>query len=84
MKNIVLSFFLIIGTSSLLFSQSTSKELPSGYYMVLAAYAQLAEAYAKKYVSFLKDKDVDAKYGFRKAKIFFSFILPVTIQNHMQ
>lgn len=49
-------------------SEDPLNELPSGYYMVVAAYAPSAESYAIKYVEKLKNKGIDASYGFSYAK----------------
>ncbi len=68
MKKILLAATLFACLTASLLANATVKELPSGYYMVLAAYAPSAEGYAVKYVSHLKEKNIDANYGFSQSK----------------
>ncbi len=71
MKKILLVtalFFCIIIKS---ISNPSSNELPTGYFMVVAAYAPSAEKYAVKLVQELKEKGIEANYGFSKAKELF-------------
>ncbi|MCF6361627.1 MAG: OmpA family protein [Cyclobacteriaceae bacterium] len=68
MKKILLvaSFIVCLAISSK--ANPTPKELPSGYFMVLAAYATSAESYAIKYVKHLKGNDIEASYGYSNTK----------------
>jgi outer membrane protein OmpA-like peptidoglycan-associated protein len=50
------------------FSQS---ELPSGYYVTVAAYDDTREDFARKYTDQLKSKGHNAQYGFNSAKNLF-------------
>lgn len=68
MKNILFVTTLILSISINSVSNPNTNELPSGYYMVVAAYAATAENYAVKYVQELKEKGVDAEYGFSYTK----------------
>lgn len=71
MKKLLLSLSLIIALSFNLTASPIQNELPSGYFMVVAAYASSAENFAIKYVSVLKEKGIDANYGFSKSKNMF-------------
>ncbi len=68
MKKILLAATLIACLTANLLAIVAVKELPSGYYMVLAAYAPSAENYAIKYVNHLKSKGVEANYGLSQTK----------------
>ncbi len=68
MKKILLAATLIACLTANLLANVAVKELPSGYYMVLAAYAPSAENYAIKYVNYLKGKGVEANYGLSQTK----------------
>ena len=46
-------------------------ELPSGYYVVVAAYDDTREDYAKKYTQQLKSKGANAQYGFNSERNLF-------------
>lgn len=65
---IVLLFAQIFHNS---FASNITKELPSGYFMVVGAYASTAENYAVKFVQTLNQKGIDAKYGFSTSKNLF-------------
>ena len=71
MKNILFVTTLILSISINSVSNPNTNELPSGFYMVVAAYAATAENYAIKYVQELKEKGVDAEYGFSYTKELF-------------
>ncbi len=68
MKKILFIAALCVCFSTSLWANTATKELPNGYYMVLAAYAPSAEGYAIKYVDYLKEKGIEANYGFSHAK----------------
>jgi len=64
--------FLILGI--LLFSVAKAfaqSELPSGYYVVVAAYDDTREDFAKKYTDQLKSKGHNVQYGFNSEKSLF-------------
>lgn len=63
-----LLFSLFIFSSIQLVAQS---ELPSGYYVVVAAYDDTRENYAKKYTDQLKSKGHDVQYGFNSERNLF-------------
>src|SRR5687768_5100078 len=68
-------FFILV---TLLFSIKTGfsqSELPSGYYVVVAAYDDTKESYAKLYADQLKGAGHDAQYGFNSARnLFFVYV----------
>ncbi|MCB0496821.1 MAG: OmpA family protein [Cyclobacteriaceae bacterium] len=68
MKKTILLTLIALSTFSFSPAQNTLKELPSGYFMVLAAYAPSAEQYAINYTENLKKKGIDAQYGFSYSK----------------
>ncbi|MCF6353146.1 MAG: OmpA family protein [Cyclobacteriaceae bacterium] len=68
MKKILLAATLFACLTANLLANPAVKELPSGYYMVLAAYAPSAENYAIKYVNHLKSKGIEADYGLSQTK----------------
>jgi len=68
MKNILLVATFIVCFSTNLAANTATKELSSGYFMVLAAYAPSAENYAVKYVNHLKQKGIEANYGYSTSK----------------
>lgn len=62
-------FFLCLKTG---FSQS---ELPAGYYVVVAAYDDRREDFAKRYTDQLAGKSHNAQYGFNSARnLFFVYV----------
>jgi outer membrane protein OmpA-like peptidoglycan-associated protein len=66
---LLIAFLLCLKTG---FSQS---ELASGYYVVVAAYDDTREDYAKKYTDLLKSKGHTAQYGFNsKRNLFFVYV----------
>jgi len=68
MKKILLVVTLFACYSNILWANSNTKELPKGYFMVLAAYAPSAQGYAIKYVDYLKEKGIEANYGISHSK----------------
>lgn len=57
------------------FSLSAQHELPSGYYVVVAAYDDTREDYAKRFTDQLQAKGHTAKYGFNSSKnLFFVYL----------
>ena len=46
----------------------SGEELPAGYYVTVAAYSKAREDYAQKFATKLKDRGLDARYGFNSAK----------------
>ncbi len=68
MKKILLVASFIACITTNLTANSATKELPSGYFMVLAAYAPSAESYAIRYVNHLKENGIEANYGFSNSK----------------
>lgn len=68
MKKYLLLVLLFSLTFSYSYTQNTRKELPSGYFMVVAAYAPSGEHYAIKYTEKLKNNGIDASYGFSYSK----------------
>lgn len=44
------------------------EELQAGYYVTVAAYSKAREDYAQKFTAKLKDKGLDARYGFNTSK----------------
>ncbi|MCI0750938.1 MAG: OmpA family protein [Flammeovirgaceae bacterium] len=58
---------LFFGSLSTVFAQN-AKELPAGYYTVVAAYADTREDYAKKFTEGLINKGVKAEYGFNSSR----------------
>ncbi len=74
MKNSPRSIALIVFLFCLKtgFSQS---ELPSGYYVVVAAYDDRREGFAKRYTDQLNAKGYQAQYGFNSARnLFFVYV----------
>jgi outer membrane protein OmpA-like peptidoglycan-associated protein len=71
MKNYLLVALLLISVNITLASKPAKTELPSGYFMILAAYASTAENYAVKFVQDLKEKGIQANYGFSNTKNLF-------------
>lgn len=74
MKNYTCSIALILFLFCLktAFSQS---ELPSGYYVVVAAYDDRREDFAQRYTNQLKEKGLNAQYGFNSARnLFFVYV----------
>ena len=71
MKNLLLIAAIMIGASHSTVSNPTYKELPSGYFMIIAAYAPSAESYATKFVDALKEKGINADYGYSYSKELF-------------
>jgi len=71
MKKILLVASFIACITTNLAANSATKELPSGYFMVLAAYAPSAESYAIKYVNHLKKNGIEANYGYSNTKKLF-------------
>lgn len=74
MKNYTRSIALFIFLFCLKtgFSQS---ELPSGYYVVVAAYDDRREDFAQRYTNQLKEKGLHAQYGFNSARnLFFVYV----------
>lgn len=65
-KFLLISFFVFSGIQ--LVAQS---ELPSGYYVVVAAYDDTREDFAKKYADQLKSKGYNAQYGFNSERNLF-------------
>ena len=64
--------FLILCLSLFCFTGAFSQsELPSGYYVVVAAYDDTREDFAKKYADQLKSKGHNAQYGFSSEKNLF-------------
>jgi outer membrane protein OmpA-like peptidoglycan-associated protein len=49
-------------------SQSREKELPPGYYVTVAAYAESKEDFAQRYLFKLQSDGYDASYGFNSSK----------------
>lgn len=80
MKNILLVAALSISVSFNTLSKPSNQELPSGYFMVVAAYAPTAEHYAIKLVQELKDKGIQANYGFSNTKKLF-FVYSATYNS---
>src|SRR5690349_3497273 len=69
-KFLLLSIFLLSVIK--VFSQS---ELPSGYYVVIAAYDDTREDYAKKYTQQLKSKGENVQYGFNsETNLFYVYV----------
>jgi len=68
MKKILLAATLFACITANLLANAAAKELPSGYFMVLAAYAPSAEGYAIKYVNHLKENGIEANYGYSQTK----------------
>lgn len=68
MKKILLVVSLIVSVSFNSISNPSTQELPSGYFMVVGAYAPTAESYAVRLVQELKEKGIQADYGFSSAK----------------
>ncbi len=68
MKKILLAATLFACLTTNLLANAAAKELPSGYFMVLAAYAPSAEGYAIKYVNHLKKNGIEANYGYSQTK----------------
>lgn len=71
MKNLLLIASIMIGVSYSSVSNPTYKELPSGYFMILGAYGPSAENYATKFVNELKEKGIEADYGYSYSKELF-------------
>lgn len=71
MKKFLSIVTLLLSVSFYTKSNPVNNELPSGYFMVVAAYAPSAENLAIKYVQFLKQKEIEAKYGFSISKNMF-------------
>jgi outer membrane protein OmpA-like peptidoglycan-associated protein len=69
-KSLFLVVFILCAKTG--FSQS---ELPSGYYVVIAAYDDTREDFAKKYAEQLKASGHSAKYGFNSSRnLFFVYL----------
>lgn len=69
---IALLGLLVLG---LCFSLSAQNELPSGYYVVVAAYDDTREDYAKRFTENLEKMGHTAKYGFNSKKnLFFVYL----------
>ncbi|RLD19103.1 MAG: hypothetical protein DRI71_12375 [Bacteroidetes bacterium] len=57
------------------FAQEEIKELPSGYYMTVAAYLSTGEGYAIRYTNKLKSQGHSADYGFTyKKNMYFVYV----------
>lgn len=57
------------------FAQEEIKELPSGYYMTVAAYLSSGEGYAIRYTNKLKAEGFNADYGFTyKKNMYFVYV----------
>jgi outer membrane protein OmpA-like peptidoglycan-associated protein len=65
---IPLALIILLFTLTKAFSQS---ELPSGYYVVVAAYDDTREDFAKKYTDHLKSNGEQAQYGFNSQRNLF-------------
>ncbi len=68
---VILAVSIIIGTCYNSVAKPSNNNLPSGYYMVVAAYAASAEKYAIKLVQEFKEKGITANYGFSESKHLF-------------
>ncbi|GEM_PF-2552149 len=67
------TLFVILNSNS--YAQESIKELPSGYYMTVAAYLATGEGYAQRYTNKLKAEGYAADYGFTYAKnMYFVYI----------
>ena len=58
---------LILAGFQQVYAQS-GEELQAGYYVTVAAYSKAREDYAQKFTTKLKDKGLDARYGFNTPK----------------
>jgi outer membrane protein OmpA-like peptidoglycan-associated protein len=77
MNNKRLSTLVLCLSSSVLsaFAQQEIKELPSGYYMTVAAYLSTGEGYAMRYVNKLQEQGFSADYGFTyKKNMYFVYV----------
>jgi outer membrane protein OmpA-like peptidoglycan-associated protein len=77
MINKRLSTFVLCFSTLVLsaFAQQEIKELPSGYYMTVAAYLSTGEGYATRYVNNLQVQGFDADYGFTyKKNMYFVYV----------
>jgi len=61
-------FFWFLTFSFFVFQAYAQSELPAGYYVTVAAYSKAHEDYAQKFTNKLKDKGLDARYGFNSSK----------------
>lgn len=68
MKKIALFALISLAAYNQASSQNSLKELPSGYYMVLAAYTPSNGHYAISYSKSLNEKGIEADYGFSYTK----------------
>ena len=71
MKKLLSVAILIFSVAIYATSKPVSNELPTGYFMVVAAYAPSAENMAIKYVKALNQKEIEANYGFSISKNMF-------------
>jgi outer membrane protein OmpA-like peptidoglycan-associated protein len=64
------TILLILSTSSISHAQH-AKELPPGYYVVVAVFSSDHEDYATKFVNTLAGKNIKGSYGFNSERKFF-------------